>query len=1771
MFWVKGTGAWRSLPRVAFLFQCGALSAWGQAGALDLTYLPKPSYIVSALAVQPDGKALLGGAFSTVDGFERRALARLNANGTVDTNFVPATIDGDVRDIILQPDGKILVGGQFARVGGVFGNNVARLESNGSVDPSFNSAVTSFSYYRGMALQSDGKLLVICDDLERLLPDGGADTNFQRLLAYQWITNGDSATSANNSFRCVTELGDGTILVGGWIMALTGQAVNAGLIRLNPDGTWDTSFSTLTNESVSAMLVQPDGRIMVGRNGRLARLNGDGMLDITFTPANIEGDVMALARQADGKILVGGYFQRVAGVLRLGIARFNVDGTLDRNFDAGDVSGYLVTSVAVQPDAKIVIGGYFTSVNGQNRPYVARLMSDNASYPGRFEFLSVSNAVAEAAGSLLIPIRRYGGSSGTVSVVVTADGWGSASPGSDYAPRTETLVFLPDQTSNVLTVTIMNDALVEGPYAWEAFNVQLSAPTGGATLGSESRAIGYILEDDTAIAFASTYGVNAEEAAGQAVIELVRLGVTNTAVGVSFETANGTATAPADFTAQSGAVSFAAGETNKTITVVLDDDVFVEGDETFSIRLSAPTGGASLASNSNVTVRIIDDVSFMAFDESATMTPTVATEPDGHAMLKVRRWGRTNNMVSLSFATSNTTALAGSDYRASSGTLTLLPGETEGVITVPILDDAEVEEAEQFQVTLSAPTGTLVLPYGTLATVSLISDDGAGYPDTSFRPVVPGERVNQFALAPGGKIVVRGDSVITNGEMRATLVRLNSDGSVDPTFQPDLADDAYWISTSADGKVYVCSGRGIKTAIRRLLPTGETDRSFDPFFVDYLAWPGALVHAMVVQADGKVVISAQPAGYYSYEPTTNVLNRLNVDGTYDLDFGPVFQIGTERLLSPPDALALQPNGKILLAAQLTGANGSSKVRVVRLTAAGHVDTAFSPPEITGFVRGIRVLDNKILIYGRFTAVNGTPRQGVAILEVTGAVDPTFAAPFQPFNSFENGIVAAVVQGDGKVIFSGSVRMTGGGRLSLGRLHIDGSPDVSFHGADYSGIYVFDLALQADGKVLTGGSIGPFFGAGLERLNNDPRAGAGFLEFVSASRTVDETNSQITVTVRRGGGTNGSVRVPYATISGTASNETDFLSQSGILAFTAGELGEKTITIPILDDTLPEGDEAFLVSLGPPLGGATWGANGANAITIRENDTMIQFPETQAYVRENAAAKIVNVRRLGRSTGGVSIAYSTSDASARAGVDYVAQAGRLNFGDGETNQQIALTILDDRLSESNETFVLTLSAPSPGVMLGTNASAEVTIVDNDRPGTLDESFDPGIGICEQRVWPGSIRAIAVQPDGRILVGGDFYSFDGVPCPGLVRLLPGGAVDHSFVATFPFPAFGMVTRLMLQPNGKVLVVLGQDSLVRLEADGSPDMAFGFAAAGDPDTGEPGWIEALVLQTDGGILVAGRFDRLKGVARTNLARLNSDGSMGAALATRLSAGAESGWIRASAIDAVGRLLIGGVFDKVNGLTRHNLARLDTNGVLDLGFVAPPFTDIAGGDLDVDLRNIILQPNGKLVVSILRRQPNGDVLSDLVRLNPDASRDSGFNVVISNRFYAELPLATVLRQPDGRFLIAGQFTHVNGVARRNIARLNSNGSLDLTFQSGEIDVDPDYFQGSIQVYAMAIQANGQLLIGGKLSELDRQMRCGIARLNGVGLQVRAMNRNSNQQWRILFTGTAGAHYSVLTSSNLTEWAVIGSAVETAPGKFEFIDPDSSLRPRRFYRLRLP
>jgi uncharacterized delta-60 repeat protein len=306
--------------------------------------------------------------------------------GSLDTAFHPATnADHEIRVALEQPDGKILIGGIFTQFGAGQHQGIARLQPDGTLDETF--AATTAGNVHALALQPDAKLLVAgeftgingltCHGVARLNPDGSLDESFTL------------GVGVGQDIRAVLVQPDGDILVGGHFNSVAGRRQN-GVARFNPDGSRDGTFNpgAGTTAFVWSLALQPDGKILaVGAFEtfdrkpcrRLVRLESNGAVDVSFnTGRGADGSVFAVALQTDGKIVVGGDFNRINQVERNRIARLNPDGSVDMTFNPGVGPNTGIRCLELQPDGKSLIGGIFTSVSGVARNRIARLKQDGS-------------------------------------------------------------------------------------------------------------------------------------------------------------------------------------------------------------------------------------------------------------------------------------------------------------------------------------------------------------------------------------------------------------------------------------------------------------------------------------------------------------------------------------------------------------------------------------------------------------------------------------------------------------------------------------------------------------------------------------------------------------------------------------------------------------------------------------------------------------------------------------------------------------------------------------------------------------------------------------------------------------------------------------------------------------------------------------------------------------------------------------------------------------------------------------------------------------------------------------------------------------------------------------------------------------------------------------------------------------------------------------------------------------------------------------------------
>ena len=356
-------------------------------GTLDSTFSAQGSSTNAAvqdMIVLPDGKILICGSFTSFNGTVRNRVARLNGDGTLDSTFNPDA-NGFVEELILQPDGRIIIGGTFTTVGGTARAGISRLNANGTVDSTFNvgNGVGNGAIYAAER-QTDGKILIggLFSSYNNFARNNVARLNIDGSLDMTFNPNTDGLGA---EFFAIQP--DGKIVVVG-LFAFS----DAGIVRLNTDGTLDGSFNGRSVDDVGyTVAVQSDGKILLGGlfsiyggvpRTSVARLNMNGFADGFAPLVTIDPVVRAIFRQSDGKILVGGQFAKANGISRRNVARFHSDGTLDTSFDPannfGGRNSPSVWSLGVQSDGKIMVGGNFSLFYESSRNYVARLHSNGS-------------------------------------------------------------------------------------------------------------------------------------------------------------------------------------------------------------------------------------------------------------------------------------------------------------------------------------------------------------------------------------------------------------------------------------------------------------------------------------------------------------------------------------------------------------------------------------------------------------------------------------------------------------------------------------------------------------------------------------------------------------------------------------------------------------------------------------------------------------------------------------------------------------------------------------------------------------------------------------------------------------------------------------------------------------------------------------------------------------------------------------------------------------------------------------------------------------------------------------------------------------------------------------------------------------------------------------------------------------------------------------------------------------------------------------------------
>ncbi|MFZ1219697.1 MAG: delta-60 repeat domain-containing protein, partial [Chthoniobacterales bacterium] len=334
-------------------------------GSFDATFTPGTAVdpakgSISGLFVQADDQILAFGYFDSFSGVARHSIVRLNAStGVVDNGFSTEEFegynyDGLINGMAQQPDGKLIAVGEFHTVGVATANNVARLQTNGALDPSFSetgAGVSAWQINTALVRPSDGKVFLggyfsdfggqVRQNMAWANPDGSADNSFAGL---------GGVTEYEPNIWTVATQADGKVIMTGVFTTCDGVPHN-NVLRVNSDGTVDSSFDVHTDRSTRALLIQPDGKILIAGffgevNGvpmpRIARLNPNGTLDPSFNPGSGPDQyyIRALALDSAGNIYVGGEFSAFNGIPHVGVVKLTPTGAVDNVFNPANAGPF---------------------------------------------------------------------------------------------------------------------------------------------------------------------------------------------------------------------------------------------------------------------------------------------------------------------------------------------------------------------------------------------------------------------------------------------------------------------------------------------------------------------------------------------------------------------------------------------------------------------------------------------------------------------------------------------------------------------------------------------------------------------------------------------------------------------------------------------------------------------------------------------------------------------------------------------------------------------------------------------------------------------------------------------------------------------------------------------------------------------------------------------------------------------------------------------------------------------------------------------------------------------------------------------------------------------------------------------------------------------------------------------------------------------------------------------------------------------------------------
>ncbi|HEY9639750.1 MAG TPA: Calx-beta domain-containing protein [Coleofasciculaceae cyanobacterium] len=857
----------------------------------------------------------------------------------------------------------------------------------------------------------------------------------------------------------------------------------------------------------------------------------------------------------------------------------------------------------------------------------------------------------------------------------------SATAGNDFtAPAAGTLTFAAGTTTQTVTVSVQGDTIYEPD---ESFLVKLSNPSANATL-AKNRGVGIILNDDAlpSLSIGNVSLVEGNSGSTNAQFTLTLSAPSSQYVAVNYATADGTATATDYTSVPLTQVMFAPGEISKTINIPVTGDGLSEADETFFVNLSGAVN-ATIAQGQGKATLLNDDA-----DPSLSIADVTITEGDNgvtNATFTVTQSIISGQDVTVNWATADDSALAGQDYDAASGTLTILAGQTSGTLTVPIRGDLVYEPSESFWVNLSNALHASIGDNQAKATIT----DNDPAPSLSIGDITLTEGNNGSTLATltVSLSAASGQSVSVNyatadGTAIAGADYTSSSGSL--TFAPGTTTQQISIPIQGDSQY-------------------ETDESF---FVN-LSTP---VGATLADAQAIVTLTNDDAA-----PTASIDDVTVTEGgtaRFTISLSQASGSPMTVTYSTADSTATAGSDYTATTGTVTFAANETQKTIDIVT----LDDPANEPSETFFVNlsstDVTLTDAQGL--GTITDNDGLPKIAVADVTVPeGNSNSSALITVALSNPTSQTVTVDYVTADGTALQGNDYSSTGG-TLTFQPNQTTASFTVPILGdrqKEPNKTFFINLSGESNATLGDGQAV-------ITILDDDPVPAIAINDISLTEGNSGTTTANFTVSL-----TNPSsqlITVTYATQDGTATAaDNDYLAIAPtVLSFNPGETS-KTIAVTVTGDTQPETDELFNVKLSNASATATI-ADDQGTATIRNDDSFPSLTISDVTLNEGNSGTTnasFTVTLSAASSQPVTVDYATRDGSAtRADNDYNPASGTLTFAAGETQKNITIAINGDTKIEINESFLIVLSNPVRATLAKNLGIATLTNDDPSKPAT-----------------------------------------------------------------------------------------------------------------------------------------------------------------------------------------------------------------------------------------------------------------------------------------------------------------------------------------------------------------------------------------------------------------------------------------------------------------------